>query len=127
MYAHLLHELKELVPEWKSSQLKNTLLMVSLLLEEKTVNLWKLKGSVGKLLGNTRTDPCSHCQRLKRWLWPAAEDKRLWVGMLQAAAGLLEKKSRYLILDGTSWKWQGRTYHILTLSVLYRGVSIPVW
>jgi hypothetical protein len=126
MYAHLLQELKEFVPEWKNSQLKNTLLMVALLLEEKTVNLWKLKGSVGKLMGNTSTDSRSHYQRLKRWLWSAREDK-LWVGMLQAAAGLLEKKSRLLILDGSSWKRGGKKYHFLTLSILYRGVSIPVW
>lgn len=101
--------------------------MVALLLEEKTINLWKLKGSVGKLLGNTSTDSRSHYQRLKRWLWSAAEDKGPWTGMLQASASLLKKKSRYLILDGTSWKWAGKKYHFLTLSVLYQGVSIPVW
>lgn len=127
MYAHLLHEFKELVPAWKNSELKNTLLMVCLLLEEKTVNLWKLKGAVGKLLGNTSTDSRSHYQRLKRWLWSAAEDKAIWAGMLRAAASLLEKKSQLLILDGTSWKWGGKKYHFLTLSVLYQGVSIPVW
>lgn len=127
MYAHLLQKFKELVPDWKPSQLKNTLLVVALLLEEKTVNLWKLKGSVGKLLGNTQTDSRSHYQRLKRWLWPAAEDKAVWIGMLQAAAGLLEKKSQCLILDGSSWKWGGKKYHLLTLSVLYQGVSVPVW
>ena len=127
MYAHLLHKFKEVAPDWRASQLKNTLLLVALLLEEKTVNLWKLKGSVGKLLGNTQTDPRSHYQRLKRWLWSAAEDKRIWTGMLQAAASLLEKRSQLLILDGTSWKWGGKKYHFLTLSVLYQGVSIPVW
>jgi len=127
MYAHLLQKFKEVVPGWKTSQLKNTLLMVSLLLEEKTVNLWKLKGSVGKLLGNTQTDPGSHYQRLKRWLWSAEKDKSLWVGMLQAAVSLLEKKSQLLILDGSSWKRGGKKYHFLTLSILYQGVSIPVW
>lgn len=101
--------------------------MVALLLEEKTVNLWKLKGTVGKLLGNTQTDSRSHYQPLQRWLWSAAEDKRFWTGMLQAAASLLEQKSQYLILDGPSWKWSGQKYHFLTLSVLYQGVSIPIW
>ena len=127
MYTHLLDEFKKVVPDWKTSQLKNTLLMVALLLEEKTVNLWKLKGSVGRLLGNTATDPRSHYQRLKRWLWTAAHTKSLWVGMLQSSVSLLEKKSKCLIVDGTSWKWGGKTYHFLTLSVLYQGVSIPIW
>lgn len=127
MYAHLLDKFKELVPKWKTSHVKNTLLMVALLLEEKTVSLWKLKGSVGKLLGNTATDPRSHYQRLKRWLKLGDGDRSIWLGMLQAAAGLLEKKSRFLILDGSSWKWGGVKRHFLTLSVLYQGVSIPIW
>jgi hypothetical protein len=59
------------------------------LLDEKTVNLWKLKGSVGKILENT----CSHYQRLKRWLWFAAANKHIWVGMLKASASLLEKRA----------------------------------
>lgn len=127
MYTHLLNEFKKVAPDWKTSQLKNTLLMAALILEEKTVNLWKLKGSVGKLLGNVETDSRSHYQRLKRWLWAAVHTKRIWIGMLQGSVSLLEKKSRCLILDGTSWQWGGKTYHFLTLSVLYQGVSIPIW
>lgn len=127
MKPHLLDEFKKIAPEWKTSWLKNTLLVVSLLLEQKTVNLWKLKGSVGKLLGNTETDPRSHYQRLKRWLCLGASNKLLWTGMLKAAAALLEKKSKLLIVDGSSWQWGGKTYHFLTLSVLYQGVSIPIW
>jgi hypothetical protein len=132
MYPHLLNEFKKAVPEWKTSWLKNTLLVVSLLLEQKTVNLWKLKGSVGKLLGNTETDPRSHYQRLKRWLRLGARSKLLWIGMLKAAAALLEEKSKLLIVDGSSWQWGGKTYHrpaarFLTLSILYQGVSIPLW
>lgn len=127
MYHHLLNEFKKVVAEWKGSLLKNTLLMVALLLEEKTVNLWKLKGSVGKLLGNTETDPRSHYQRLKRWLRAGESDKSIWVNMLKAAVSLLQAKSHCLIIDGSSWKWGGRTYHFLTLSLLYKGVSIPIW
>ncbi len=68
MHTHLLNEFKKVVPDWKTSQLKNTLSMVALLPEEKTENLWKLKGSVAELLGNVETDSSSHYQRLKQWL-----------------------------------------------------------
>ncbi len=47
--------------------------------------------------------------------------------MLQGSVSLLEKKSKCLIVDGTSWQWGGKTYHFLTLSVLYQGVSVPIW
>jgi len=127
MYHHLLQKVKEVKREWKSSTIKNTLLLVSLLLEEKSCNLWKLKGSVGKLLGNQTSDVRSHYQRLKRWLRSAEDNKGIWVEMLKAAVSLLEGKSKCLILDGSSWQWSGKTYHFLTLSVLYKGVSIPIF
>ena len=127
MYHHLLNKVKEYEPAWKGSTIKNTLLLVSLLLEEKSCNLWKLKGSVGKLLGNQTTDVRSHYQRLKRWLRSAEASKGIWVEMQRAAVSLLEGKSKCLILDGSSWQWNGKTYHFLTLSVLYKGVSIPIF
>jgi hypothetical protein len=121
-----------MLPEWKTAELKNTLLMISLILEEKTTNIWKLKGSVGKMLGNSDTDPRSHYQRLKRWLWSGANTEKIWIGMLQASVSLLDKQSRCLIIDGSSWQWigspsDGRRYHFMTLSLLYKGVSIPIW
>jgi hypothetical protein len=102
MYHHLLNKIKQEKPEWKVSLVKNTLLVVALLLEEKTVSLWKLKGSVGKLLGNTNTDSRSYYQRLKRWLREGKQGKGLWVQMLRAAVSLLSKESVCLILDGSS-------------------------
>lgn len=45
---HLLDKFKESHPEWQEGILKNTLLMVALILDRQTVCLWKLKGSVGK-------------------------------------------------------------------------------
>ncbi|MBD0254737.1 MAG: transposase [Cytophagales bacterium] len=127
MQTHLLDKTKSLHSEWKEGLVKNTLLVVALLLEEKTVNLWKLKGSVGKLLGNTDPDSRSHYQRLKRWLNSGLAQKRLWVVLLQASVGLLTKKSKCLIIDGTSWQTGTHTYHFLTLSVLYEGVSVPIF
>ena len=67
MYAHLLDKFKESHPDWQFGLIKNTLLMVALILDHQTVCLWKLKGSVEKFLGNTQTDSRSHYQRIKRW------------------------------------------------------------
>jgi len=122
-----LEKVKEAEQGFKSSVVKNTLLVVCLLLEEKTCNLWRLKASIGKLLGNQQTDVRSHYQRLKRWLRSAEANKGIWIEMLRAAVSLLKGKSKCLILDGSSWQWNGNTYHFLTLSVLYQGVSIPVF
>jgi hypothetical protein len=127
MRHHLLDKIKEIESEWKVSLVKNSLLMVCLLLEEKTCNLWKLKGSVGKLLGNHQSDPRSHYQRIKRWLWSGARNKGIWIEMLLAIGCLMRGKTKILMLDGTSWQAGGRTYHFLTLSVLYQGVSIPLF
>lgn len=127
MYHHLLDKVKEIEISWKVSWIKNTLLIVALLLEEKSCNLWKLKGSVGKLLGNTATEPNSHYQRIKRWLRLGEKKNGIWVEMLSASVSLLRGKTKILILDGSSWQWAGRTFHFLTLSVLYHGVSIPIF
>jgi hypothetical protein len=127
MYAHLLDKFKESHPEWQAGILKNTLLMVALILDRQTVCLWKLKGSVGKFLGNTQTDSRSHYQRIKRWFWDSLEQKYVWLILLETSAGLLKKMIEIIIIDGTSWQWGGQTYHFLTLSVLYKGVAIPIW
>ena len=101
--------------------------MVALILDRQTVCVWKLKGSVGKFIGNTQTDSRSHYQRIKRWFWTSVAQKYVWLVLLETSAGLLKKMSEVIIIDGTSWQWGGRTYHFLTLSVLYQGVAIPIW
>jgi hypothetical protein len=127
MYTHLLAQIKQLHPDWKESTVNNTLLMVALLLSEKTVNLWKLKAGVGKQLGNTELDSRSHYQRLKRWRWQEKSTPGIWIQIAKASLSLLGGQTDCLIIDGSSWKSGGLTYHFLTLSVLYQGVSIPIW
>lgn len=127
MYHHLLDKIKVLDPEIKDHLAKNTLLVVALILDEKTVNLWRLQGGVGKQLGNIEVDIRSHYQRLKRWLWSALEYPHMWVLIVKGAVSLLTKKSKLLIIDGSSWASGGVVYHFLTLSVIYQGVSVPIW
>jgi hypothetical protein len=127
MYTHLLNKFKARHPDWQTSVVKNTLLMVALLLDRQTVCLWKLKGSVGKFLGNTDTDTLSHYKRIKRWFSRSLDYKYVWVVLLNYAISLLSKSTQVLIVDGSSWQWGGKKYHFLTLSILYRGVAIPVY
>lgn len=127
MYTHLLDKFKNINPDWQESMIKNTLLMVALLLDRQTVCLWKLKGSVGKFLGNTETDSRSHYQRIKRWFKDGVKIKYLWLVLLEFSVGLLKKFTEVLIIDGTSWQAKGKTFHFLTLCLLYKGVAIPIW
>ena len=127
MYAQLLDKFKRDHPEWQRGLVKNTLLMVALILDRQTVCLWKLKGSVGKILGNTNTDSRSHYQRMKRWFKSGIEIKYLWLVLLEISIGLLKKFAEVFIIDGTSWEANGKTYHFMTLCLLYRGVAVPVW
>ena len=127
MYTHLLAQFKQPHPNWKESIVKNTLLMVALILSEKTVTLWKLKAGVGKQLGNKGVDSRSHYQRLKRWLWQEKATPGLWIEIAKASLSLLTGETDCFIIDGSSWKSGGYVYHFLTLSVLYQGVSVPIW
>jgi hypothetical protein len=67
-----------------------------LLLEEKTVILYKLKGSVGKLLGNTAIDSRSHYQRLHRWLNPPGVSTKKAVGSALASLGKLTHHEKHV-------------------------------
>jgi Transposase DDE domain len=127
MYAHLLDKFKNINPDWQEGMVKNTLLMVALILDRQTVCLWKLKGSVGKFLGNAETDSRSHYQRIKRWFKDGVKIKYLWLVLLEFSVGLLKKITDVLIIDGTSWQANGKTFHFLTLCLLYKGVAIPIW
>jgi hypothetical protein len=127
MYTHLLGLVKQRHPDWKESIVKNTLLMVVLILTEKTINLWKLKAGVGKQLANSQIDSRSHYQRLKRWLWQEKASPGIWIQIAKASLSLLGGQTDCLIIDGSSWKSGGLRDHFLTLSVLYQGVRIPIW
>lgn len=78
-------------------------------------------------MGNTDTDSRSHYQRIKRWFTKSLDHKYVWLVLLECAIGLLKQSTHLLIVDGTSWQWGGKKYHFLTLSVLYKGVSIPIY
>lgn len=98
----------------------------------KTTNLNEVKDHLGIILDNQKTTkPESNYQRLIRFFnIPDAEKADLVKSLLLLGFYLLKLKGRkpkYLALDGTSWEYGLKKIHLLTLSVVINGVSIPIW
>ena len=96
--------------------------------ESESTNLNKVKKKVGKVTGKLETKPSSNYTRLIRFF--KIEDKRELIrGLVSLCICLLESKSKikYLTLDGTSWELGDKKVHLLTLCLVYEGVSIPIW
>jgi len=87
---------------------------------------------LGIILGNQKTTkPESNYQRLIRFFNISDEEKSdLVKSLLLLGFYLLKLKGRkpkYLALDGTSWEYGLKKIHLLTLSIVINGVSIPIW
>lgn len=98
----------------------------------KSTNLNEVKDELGVILGNqSTTKPGSNYQRLIRFFnIPDEEKEGLLKSLLFLGLYLLKLKGRkpkYLALDGTSWEYGAKKIHLLTLSVVVSGVSIPIW
>ncbi len=110
------------------TEVKNFLLVAASIFESETTNLNKAKKKVGRLTGKTTTQPDSNYKRLLRFF--RITDKEEFVkSILCLCCCMLDSKFkvRYLALDGTSWELGDKNIHLLTLSVVYHGVSIPIW
>lgn len=66
MLESLLNKLNENFPDLSKSGLKNVLILALRLLLKETVCLNKLKGTVGTITGNKKTQPSSNYKRLIR-------------------------------------------------------------
>ena len=125
MLESLIAKVKEHFPNRKRSCLKNILLLSLCLLHKETVNLNKLKKSVNLFIkGNSQVD--SNYKRLIR-IFDDYSRSHLWIELLRYVFQLLRLRTTHLIIDGTSWKRGKRWFHYMTLSVVYQGVSIPIY
>ena len=88
----------------------------------------RAKNKVGQITGNTETKPESNYKRLTRF-FTVEEKQELVKSLLCICCCMLDTKVKikYLALDGTSWEFGDKKIHLLTLSVVYGGVSIPIW
>ncbi len=121
-------EITEYFPHHNKTIVKNLLITTEAIFESESTNLNKVKKKVGKVTGNLVTKPSSNYIRLIRFF--KVEDKRELIrSLICLSICLLESKSvvKYLTLDGTSWELGDKKIHLITLCLVYEGVSIPIW
>lgn len=126
MLESLLPKLTDYFADYRKSCIKNILILVLCILVKETLNLNRLKGAVSSVLDENKTQPNSHYKRLIR-IFDFYSFTCLWLDLMSFAFQLLHRKVNYLLLDGTSWKSGTKSYHYLTLCVVYNGVAIPIY
>ena len=126
MTITLLYKIKEVLPDYRMSTLKNMLILVAAILEKETVCLYQLRGKIGAICDRSGIQPASHYQRALRFFNQHALSS-LWIDILALGLVMLRHKADYLVLDGSSWQYGERKFHLLTLCVVYKGVAIPVF
>jgi hypothetical protein len=88
---------------------------------------------MGAVLGKPETQVESHYRNLQRYFKdPINQDQTGKTVLLSLVKSIIaelrgKKEPIYLILDGTSWGFGQKKYHFLTLSILYKGVSVPLY
>ena len=121
----LLAKITEYFPNRNETCLKNVLLLVQIILLKETINLNKLKGSVNGVLGK-ENEASSNYKRLIR-IFDNYARTNLWIELLRFGFQVLRLKTEYLILDGTKWQRGEKWYHYQVLSIVYKGVAIPIY
>ena len=131
LYSSLLDKSKEASPLLRPSLVKNLLIVGCGILVKETVNLSKIKNQVGPLVANNVTLPDSHYRRLTRFFDDPVAKRQLWKWLLVWLLGYIRRwdgrsMSLFLTLDATSWQWGQTKIQLLVLSLVYRGVSLPL-
>lgn len=122
----LIYKDSQLYEYYGLSGIKNLLVMVGGILQSRTVNLYKIKDYVGGILGNDKTAPLSHYQRLIRYFAEYSHYDSYSQHILELSHSFFAKSYRYIILDGTKWDLDFRTVHLLTLSGIISDVAVPI-
>lgn len=112
-------------PDYSPSLIQNLLFLSLCILRAGTVNLYKLRGHFAGYLDKEIKLNSAYTRMIRVFI--NFGFSRLWLDLLIYIFSLLRLKTKYLILDGTSWKRNGVKRHYLTLSLLYKSVSIPIY
>ncbi len=132
LYSSLLDKSKELDGLLRPALLKNLVLIGCAILLKETVNLNKLKNATGILLANEKTLPNSHYRRLTRFFDKPVAKRYLWKWLMIWVISYIQRWDQrstgvFLTLDGTSWTFGQTKIQLLVLSVVYRGISLPLF
>lgn len=129
--SHLRYKDTALFQKFGESAYNNLWLLVNLIQTTRTVNLNKLKQEVGGLIQRKNgkiTSSQSHYKRLTRFFEDFGDNEVFFLEASRILVQLLAKKGgRLLILDGTKWDKSSDSIHYLMLSIVIRGVSIPIY
>ncbi len=131
LYSSLLDKSKELHGLLSPTLVKNLVIVACGMLVKETVNLNKIKKHVGCLAGNPQTLPDSHYRRLTRFFAQPVAKRHLWKWLMSWLISYIRRwdgrsMSLFLTLDGTSWTFGQMQIQLLVLSLVYRGVSLPL-
>lgn len=133
IFASLLDKFKVKLPKAQKTRIRTLFIVMSGIIVKESVNLNKIKNQIGTITGKTGTLANSCYRRLTRFFDDGFCQRVLWKWILRAVIGELigrldqRKGGRYLLLDATCWELGKAKFHFLTLSVLFEGVSIPVF
>jgi hypothetical protein len=133
LYAQLSGKVSAYSSHFSKSIGKTLCAFVCALMIKQTVNLNVLKFALGGVLGKPDTRADSHYKLLTRFFNSVVNLRETWKTVLLGSGKLILERLRaknqpiHLLLDGTSWSYGTTDYHFLVLSVLYEGVSVPLF
>lgn len=133
LLVSLLDKFKTDLPKSQQTLLKTLFVIICGIIVKENVNLNKLKNQVGVITDKNNTLANSHYRRLTRFFDTPFCKHQLWKMILktviQQVVSTLDKRrmSKYLLLDGTSWEFGKTKFHFLTLSIVYQGISVPIF
>lgn len=126
MEPSLLDKLSQLPGKYHRSTIKNVALLLTLLIQSRTVNLNHLKDDAPACLPHSRTHSESHYKRLTRF-FSRYSRSRLFMDLLLGALKCCKQKIEYAMVDATEWKIGKLWVHVLVLAIDYRGVALPIF
>lgn len=118
-----LNELSEILNryfKWNKARMACFAKMLISLIQVRTVNLAELVcGFTGK------AKPLSKYQRMQRFFRSFTLDMNRLAYWVMSVFDLLDQPV-YLSLDRTNWQWGKQPINILMLSVVYKGIALPL-
>lgn len=107
--------------KWNKARAKCFAGMILALIKVRTVNLVDLSCAF-----QSESKKESRYKRLKRFLSKAIMDSAQIALFIVHLFGMMEEKV-YLSMDRTNWRWGKKDINILMLSVVYKGIALPLF